>query len=134
MVFWGLVTDFTNWSWKKMLEQKSPAVTPIYAHPVDLDVLVVRLYPGIRLRSMINFKDQNLRGVVFQTFGAGNGPVQDEELQEDIAELVRTNRVALAFVTECLGGTTSDDYETNFLVALGKERTFKVSRRRQRKP
>jgi L-asparaginase/Glu-tRNA(Gln) amidotransferase subunit D len=88
---------------------------PRYVPPVQVVdswcvVQIVKLYPGMSL-DCINLA--RTIGIVFITFGTGNGPCFGKELA-DIAK-----RIPLVYVSECLAGGTSDTYATSFKSANG---------------
>ena len=75
-------------------------------------VLVVRLFPGIRrqvLRAMLSI--EGLRGVVLETYGAGNAPTTPEFIGA-VREAVDRGTVVMN-VTQCSGGRVAMElYET----------------------
>lgn len=79
---------------------------------MDTNVLVLRLFPGIDefiLRRML--LTEGLRGVVLETYGAGNAPTSESFLK--VIEQTVSNGVYVLNVTQCGGGKVSMDlYET----------------------
>jgi L-asparaginase/Glu-tRNA(Gln) amidotransferase subunit D len=87
--------------------------SPRYCRPVQVvdptcRVQVIKLFPGFVLDS-ISFK--RTIGMVFVTFGTGNGPNFGQSLF-DLAE-----RIPVVYVSECLAGGTTDTYATSFKAA-----------------
>lgn len=70
---------------------------------LDTNVLFIRLFPGIepRIISLI-LATEGLRGVVLETFGAGNAP-QAPQLVEALARAIQSG-IAILNVTQCEGG------------------------------
>lgn len=67
------------------------------------EVTFIRLFPGIDvrvIRSILSIK--GLKGVVLETFGAGNAP-QDPQLLEALENAIR-NEIVVFNVTQCEGG------------------------------
>ncbi len=82
------------------------------ADSVDTNVLVIKLFPGLDRRMLQRMlSTEGLRGVVLETYGAGNAPTADwflETLEEAIGR-----GVCILNVTQCGGGRVSMDiYET----------------------
>lgn len=83
---------------------------PRYCPPVQVirpgcKVQMIKLFPGVSL-DCYNFA--RTVGVVFVTFGTGNGP----EFGQDMSALV--SRIPVVYVSECLAGGTADTYATSF--------------------
>lgn len=82
------------------------------AEGVDTNVMVIKLFPGIDRRMLERMlSTDGLRGVVLETYGAGNAPTAEwflEALEEAIGR-----GVCILNVTQCGGGKVSMDiYET----------------------
>ncbi len=82
------------------------------ADGVDTNVMVIKLFPGIDRRMLERMlSTDGLRGVVLETYGAGNAPTAEwflEALEEAIGR-----GVCILNVTQCGGGKVSMDiYET----------------------
>lgn len=82
------------------------------ADGVDTNVMVIKLFPGIDRRMLERMlSTEGLRGVVLETYGAGNAPTAEwflEALEEAIGR-----GVCILNVTQCGGGKVSMDiYET----------------------
>lgn len=76
------------------------------------DIAILKLFPGITesaVRAILNA--ENLRGIVFETYGAGNAPTE-KWLLDALAEAVDRGIVILN-VTQCQGGSVDmDKYQT----------------------
>jgi L-asparaginase len=76
------------------------------------DITILKLFPGITenaVRAILN--TENLRGVVFETYGAGNAPTE-KWLLDALAEAVYRG-VTILNVTQCQGGSVDmEKYQT----------------------
>ncbi|MBQ8307569.1 MAG: asparaginase [Alistipes sp.] len=82
------------------------------AERMDTNVMVIKLFPGLDRRMLAGMlSTEGLRGVVLETYGAGNAPTSEwflELLEEAIAR-----GICILNVTQCGGGKVSMDiYET----------------------
>ncbi len=79
---------------------------------VDTNVMVIKLFPGIDRRMLERMlSTEGLRGVVLETYGAGNAPTSDWFLE--VLEEAINRGVCILNVTQCGGGKVSMDiYET----------------------
>lgn len=79
---------------------------------LDKSVLILKLFPGISreiLHSML--KIENIRAIVFETYGAGNAPTEDWFISE-LKESIKEGKIILN-VTQCLAGSVDmTKYET----------------------
>ncbi len=79
---------------------------------LSTDMIILKLFPGIderKLRAM--FSIEGLRGVVMETYGAGNAPTGEWFLRT-VGEAIRRGIVVMN-VTQCAGGSvTMERYET----------------------
>ncbi|RDX50050.1 L-asparaginase [Lentinus brumalis] len=73
-------------------------------------VATLRLFPGITGATIRAFLMPPTRGVVLETFGAGNAP-QRTDLVEALKEAC-DNGVVIVAITQCTKGSVSDAYET----------------------
>ncbi|RPD64541.1 asparaginase-domain-containing protein [Lentinus tigrinus ALCF2SS1-7] len=73
-------------------------------------VATLRLFPGITGATIRAFLMPPTRGVVLETFGAGNAP-QRADLVEALKEACN-NGVVIVAITQCTKGSVSDAYET----------------------
>ena len=92
-------------------------------HRIELNeaVIMLRLYPGISghlLRALMQMNPPPA-GLVLQTYGAGNGPIGTAQHPSDftlaIQEMLRAG-VIVCYVTECLKGQVSKEYELTLAV------------------
>ena len=71
---------------------------------MDAPVLsALRLFPGISVEFVRNVLRPPLQGLVLQAYGVGNGPGQNQEFVETIAEATRRG-VVIVDCTQCLQG------------------------------
>lgn len=70
----------------------------------DVSVAAVRLFPGIRPELLANLLRDPVRGVVLETYGAGNAPTRDGSLVAVIADATARG-VVVVNCTQCLRGT-----------------------------
>ena len=80
---------------------------------LDTNVVVLKMFPGISenvLKAVFNIK--NLKGIVLETYGAGNAPTETWFL--NLLENAIENNLHIINVTQCSGGSVSmGDYETS---------------------
>ncbi|XP_054988717.1 60 kDa lysophospholipase [Sorex araneus] len=82
---------------------------PLVVHSdMERDVGLLRLYPGIPAALVRAFLQPPLKGVVMETFGAGNGPTKADLVQELRAAAERG--LVLLNCTHCLQGSVTADY------------------------
>ncbi|MGH9464496.1 MAG: asparaginase [Thermoanaerobaculia bacterium] len=84
-----------------------PAV-PALQERLDANVGVLWLFPGITGAIVRNFLAPPLKGVVLQSFGVGNGPVNDPDFVAALAE-AHERGVVLVDCTQCLRGAVEID-------------------------
>ncbi|EGN95553.1 hypothetical protein SERLA73DRAFT_60182, partial [Serpula lacrymans var. lacrymans S7.3] len=70
----------------------------------------LRLFPGITAATVRAFLMPPIRGVVLETYGAGNAP-QRADLMESLKEACNRGVVIVA-ISQCAKGSVSDAYET----------------------
>ena len=68
------------------------------------EVAAIRLFPGISARLLERILEGELRGVVLETFGAGNAPARDEKLLRALREASERG-VVVVNCTQCLHGS-----------------------------
>ncbi|KAJ2933790.1 hypothetical protein H1R20_g3297, partial [Candolleomyces eurysporus] len=73
-------------------------------------VATLRLFPGISGAIIKGFCQPPIRGVVLETFGAGNAPQRRDVL--DAMKEACDRGVVIVAITQCMKGAVSDDYET----------------------
>jgi L-asparaginase len=75
---------------------------------LDPHVGVLWLFPGVTGAIVRNFLAPPLKGVVLQTFGVGNGPVNDPDFVAALSE-AHERGVVLVDCTQCLSGAVAID-------------------------
>lgn len=70
----------------------------------DVQVAALRLFPGITAESMQNFLLDPVQGLVLETYGAGNAPVNDASLLE-VLRAACERGVVIVNCTQCLHGS-----------------------------
>ncbi|XP_016938335.4 L-asparaginase 1 [Drosophila suzukii] len=95
-------------------------VKPFNLHPeLNKNVALLRIYPGISVDVVRAFLKDPIKGVVLQTYGAGNFPVNREDLLDELREAVH-RCVIIVNITQCSAGMVSNSYETSqALVEVG---------------
>lgn len=85
---------------------------------LETNIVILKLFPGITAQTVKSlFEINNLKGVVLETFGAGNAPTSSWFLS--IIEKATANNIKIVNVTQCAGGSViQGHYETS--VALKK--------------
>lgn len=78
---------------------------------LDPNVVTLRLFPGITEATVRAFLHEPIRGIVLETFGAGNAPNNRPEILNALSEAV-SRGVIIVNCTQCLKGTVSDLYAT----------------------
>jgi 60kDa lysophospholipase len=72
-------------------------------------VATLRLFPGIAAATIRAFLISPIRGVILETFGAGNAP-QRADLMASLKEACDRGVVIVA-ISQCAKGTVNDEYE-----------------------
>ncbi len=97
------------------------AQTEFYPMPaLETDIAVLRLFPGMRMAPYADmFRDNGVKGLVLETYGAGNGP-QQGDLLPAIGQMVGSGMLVVN-VSQCRGGPVQmEKYETGrHLLAAG---------------
>jgi lysophospholipase len=85
---------------------------------LDENVGLLRIFPNITTSTVKAFLSE-LRGVVLQTFGAGNIPSNRKDLIDVIRD-ANERGVIIVNCTQCISGSVAEIYETGrYLVDLG---------------
>lgn len=96
-------------NWSDVLRQTS--LRRFRAHKqMSPHVATLRLFPGISTPTVRAFFMPPIRGVILETFGAGNAP-QRVDLIQAIKDACDCGVVVVA-ITQCSRGSVSDAYET----------------------
>jgi L-asparaginase len=89
-------------------------IAPIIRWP---EIAALRLFPGISHRLIRKVLEPPLRGLVIESYGAGNGPDRDAEVLKAFREATDAGVVIVA-CSQCLQGRVSlGDYETRTSLA-----------------
>lgn len=96
----------------------------------EIFAATLRFFPGITTATVRAFLSPTIRGVVLETYGAGNAP-QRPDIIEAIKEAC-TRGVVIVAISQCSKGTVSAHYETgrallNIGVVSGGDMTPEVS-------
>ncbi|KAH8288771.1 hypothetical protein KR054_009364 [Drosophila jambulina] len=78
---------------------------------LEKNVGILRVYPGISADVMKAFLNPPMKGVVLQTFGEGNFPIQQEELLDALREAVLRG-VIIVNISQCSTGMVSNTSKT----------------------
>lgn len=96
----GIKIDYN----KAFITHNQPENDSLQIHEVmDSNVAILKLFPGISeavVNSILNIPD--LKGVVFETFGAGNAPL-DQWLIDSLANAI-SKGILIMNVSQCIGG------------------------------
>ncbi|XP_017057563.1 L-asparaginase 1 [Drosophila ficusphila] len=95
-------------------------VKPFSLHcALEKNVALLRIYPGITASVMQAFLKEPIKGVVLQTYGAGNFPVGREDLMDALREAIH-RCVIIVNISQCSAGMVTNTSETgNELLKLG---------------
>jgi len=96
--------------WLEVLKPTELAQFKAHRH-MDPHVGTLTLFPGISTETLKAFLRAPLRGVVLQTFGAGNAPSNRPELLQVFSEAVASG-IIVVNCSQCMKGTVSDLYAT----------------------
>lgn len=77
---------------------------------------VLRLFPSISAQTVHLFLQSPMKGVVIQSYGAGNGPSSRKDLLEEI-KAASHRGVILINISQCIKGSVSLTYETGAALA-----------------
>ncbi|KAI0797567.1 L-asparaginase [Abortiporus biennis] len=96
-------------NWNDVIRQTS--LRRFRAHKkMSPHVATLRLFPGITAATVRAFLMPPIKGVVLETFGAGNAP-QRADLMSALKEAC-TRGVVIVAISQCAKGSVSDAYET----------------------
>ncbi|KAF8912051.1 asparaginase-domain-containing protein [Gymnopilus junonius] len=96
-------------NWNDVIRQTSLRKFRAYKE-MNPHVATLRLFPGISGQTIRAFCMSPIRGVVLETFGAGNAP-QREDVMAALKEACDRGVVVVA-ISQCAKGSVSDAYET----------------------
>jgi len=104
-VNWDLIQDVSDDSTKHLIVKKS----------IETRVGTLRLFPGISADIVSNILRPPLKGLVLETYGAGNAP-RDSDFIDALKSAVKRG-VVIVNCTQCLKGTVSSVYATGSALA-----------------
>lgn len=83
---------------------------------LDTAIVILKLFPGITQQTVQSLLEApNLKGVVLETFGAGNAPTTPWFIA--LLEKAIQNNIKIVNVTQCSGGSVlQGHYETSYLL------------------
>lgn len=100
-----------NWAVVKRPFPPSQGDLSTHLPPINLQTIrepgevgALRLYPGMSARILANVLQPPLRGLVLETYGAGNAPTNDPAFLEVLADAIARG-VVIVDCTQCLRGT-----------------------------
>ncbi|MFK7930822.1 MAG: asparaginase [Myxococcota bacterium] len=94
-----------------------PADGPLHVRPIaDVPVAAVRLFPGIRPKTLEQFLAPPTQGLILETYGSGNGPSDRPDFLRVLREAVDRG-VVIVNVTQCHRGQVSTAYEAGVALA-----------------
>jgi L-asparaginase len=80
-------------------------------------IAVLKIFPGIQFEAFENMLTPNLKGIVFEAYGAGNIPDTDGALKRFLAR-ANENGTVIVVCTQCLRGSASiGEYESSLSFA-----------------
>ncbi|XP_068153308.1 L-asparaginase [Drosophila tropicalis] len=85
---------------------------------LEKNVTLLRLYPGISQNVVRALLSEPIKGVVLQTFGAGNVPMNREDILDELREAVDRG-VIVVNITQCASGTVVPHDSQNALWEIG---------------
>lgn len=105
----GIVIDYHTQAIRPLDSQK----TLVNRNDLDNNVMVLKLFPGITQKVIdACFGIEDLKGVVLETYGSGNGPT--EAWFMDSLERAIKNNIIIVNVSQCSGGRVMQGrYETS---------------------
>ncbi|MEZ4593979.1 MAG: asparaginase [Chloroflexota bacterium] len=100
-----------NWGLVKRPLHQAQGKPPTPHPPINLQTIrepgevgALRLYPGMSARILENVLQPPLRGLVLETYGAGNAPTNNPLFLQVLAEAIARG-VVIVNCTQCLAGT-----------------------------
>ncbi|KAK5110641.1 hypothetical protein LTR62_005681 [Meristemomyces frigidus] len=111
-----------DWNIVRRASTSGTSTPHLKIHPAldTAHVACLRIFPGIK-PAMISavLSIPSLRGLVLETFGAGNAPSgQDNELIHIFSEAIEKRQIVVVNITQCLSGSVSPTYAP--AMVLGK--------------
>lgn len=90
---------------------KVPTIPFVVHERLESDVGVIRFFPGIPAMFLKHAFAPGVKGIVLETFGAGNIPTMNQDILDVISE-ANQRGVVIVNVTQCYRGTVLDIYAT----------------------
>lgn len=78
---------------------------------LDENVGILRIFPNMPTQTIRAFLQAPMKGVVLQTFGAGNIPCNRQDLTDTLKEAT-DREVIIVNCTQCITGSVAEIYET----------------------
>jgi len=85
------------------------------AKAMSRDVTTLRLFPGMTLSTVEHIFSPPIKGVILETFGAGNGPDSNQEFL-NILTRAHERGIVIANCTQCIKGAVSGAYKTGVVL------------------
>jgi len=80
-------------------------------------IAIFKIFPGIQFEAFENIMTKNLKGIVFEAFGAGNVPENHGELIK-LLKMAKENGTIIVVCTQCMRGSAMlGQYETSLSLA-----------------
>lgn len=95
---------------QNLIQERIKRTYPVqYFHndemPVDAEIGVLKLFPGISARFVESILTPEIKGLVIESYGAGNGPTKEKNPELFSALKSASEHTAIIAVTQCLKGT-----------------------------
>lgn len=102
-----------KFNYNLLIKHKLPEKKLIFRKHLNNNVVILKLFPGITSSIVKNILSiQNLRGVVIETYGAGNAPTDSWFI--DLLKEAVGKGIYIVNVTQCIGGSVMmGHYETS---------------------
>jgi L-asparaginase len=99
---------------KNAIHKNSTGKFKVYHHGFDINIAVVRVYPGLSKATLEStLATKGLKAVVLETYGSGNAPTNSWFISS--LEKAITRGVVILNVSQCSGGIVEQGkYETSF--------------------
>ncbi len=82
---------------------------------LDVPIAVIKVFPGIKFKYYTEILNHNFRGIVIETFGAGNIPGGAENIEKAIS--AKDNDTIYVICSQCPAGSVSlGQYETSTIL------------------
>ncbi|XP_068145662.1 L-asparaginase-like [Drosophila tropicalis] len=92
---------------------RPPLIEPFSVQlSMDANVSLLRITPGMTLNQISGALSASVRGVVLQSFGAGNIPSNRDDLLTELKAAIARG-VIIVNCTQCLGGSVADAYDAS---------------------